>query len=416
MATGRRAADISLNIPGSGSDNYQSQSFGLYQQLAQINTSFDSSVKRFSLDWMTWSNAPLAGSAGANKQITYNLVSPQSYQEVELDLVTYFRAFRTIFSPLERLNQISALDTGAWASYPLGASPEECTARSLGIPYNNVYATTQGRNGVLQILGAVNTDLLFKFNQYHAGINFNDLRTLFEAVKGYYTAMAASICRTLKLHRIYIPYITALIVVQESFVSVDTDPTAGISFPGSYTLENIFGYGSLYVNNDPRNRYGYPQWNQLDGLRISTLYTVLQYIKEDYSLNETISQMFSYYELARTWINRKFYTQISGDAVKRLGVDAANAQRVLDEVRKYYNNARMSAIDKALNELIRSMAGFSGSTEVLDIIQLPINPSSAIKLEFGGVEVRALVTSYSMAFTSEGAVQANIDFIESLVT
>jgi hypothetical protein len=178
-------------------------------------------------------------------------------------------------------------------------------------------------------------------------------------------------------------------------------------------------FGADYLNYGSIDRLKYPSISAINIAKAAALNVILQYIKEDYSLNDSIATLLSYYNLYKTIMSStgSFYSATGGDNVKRLGISAFNAGNMLTVHKKYSYIFLVTEIDRQLNELYVQSNLASGSVSLLNVCLLPINPGTAFKLEamaFDSPE-SVVCSDYSISFNSDGNIDASINFVRSLL-
>ena len=294
---------------------------------------------------------------------------------------------RTENRPLPRLARMSALDTGAWVNYPLGSTPLDLVARNLRITYNNIYGNLTTGTGVIQVIAAVTADMTYAFetNSGNAGINFSDLRTLQEAVKSYGGAWGSLVCRGLGLNHLWSDYVSAVVLLLEFNKNVAVPHLGCVS--------------------------GYPYFSAIAGSMWGAPFnTILQFIKEDYSINE--SDLGKFYNLAANYLSAGgvFFSSINGKEVKLLGAGASQAANILAADQLYTNVELWAAVDRAFNALVGKIVIDTGSFELLDMTELPMDVGTYLIVETADGDKRVMVADYSMSFSSGGNIAASVSF------
>lgn len=311
----------------------------------------------------------------------YSSLNPLSYQVVSTTYTTngssldeQYRKTTIVQNSLQRLSFTSALNSGSWSDYPLGDSPLEATARHLSMHFNNKYATTQTGAGVMQVLEAVDADMqeAFSANVQNAGINFSDLRSLYQAVQGYFSVMASDICSYKRLPRVFNAYFQAQL---DYYFFTSTSWPAIMELAVTHTLE---------------------------------------YVKEDYSLSDDAATLRGYLNkyIDYAGANGVYYSSSNGEYVKRLGAAADNVQAVLTMYKNIQLRTMIVAIERERN-ILQGQAKFQGSFDLLDKAVTP-QPGVAYTVYAGQSVTNIVCTGYNISIDSAGNYRTSVNFTKKV--
>lgn len=359
----RLASDVLISDYWMNLADYQSDFSGV-DKFFELSIYEGFAVDAYIVDEYSVPNNPLAHQ---KRSTTYEWLTDTSvYQETTTT---------TIYpDPVYKLIHTSALDSGAWTNYPLGNSAWDFVARKLGIPFNNRYATTQTGAGVIQIQEAVQADmeLAFSLDPANAGINFGDLRALWQAVQNYFGVMAANICSWAKLPRVFNAIFQAKLDKQFFFSSIWPAP--------------------------------------MD----AAITEALGFIKEDYSLSDDVVTLKGYLQKYWDYMGSEgvFYRTTSGENVKRLGAAANNVQRILTAYKEAQTNAYWVAEIRERNILVEQ-AKFQGSFELLDKSFTP-QPGVAMTAYIGYLDTAVICTGYSINIDASGNFRTMVNYVKKM--
>lgn len=215
-------------------------------------------------------------------------------------------------------------------------------------------------------------ELAFSLDPANAGINFGDLRALWQAVQNYFGVMAANICSWAKLPRVFNAIFQAKLDKQFFFSSIWPAP--------------------------------------MD----AAITEALGFIKEDYSLSDDVVTLKGYLQKYWDYMGSEgvFYRTTSGENVKRLGAAANNVQRILTAYKEAQTNAYWVAEIRERNILVEQ-AKFQGSFELLDKSFTP-QPGVAMTAYIGYLDTAVICTGYSINIDASGNFRTMVNYVKKM--